>query len=148
MKIGIASDHAGFELKQFLINWLNENNFEVTDFGTNSTASCDYPNYAHPLADAVETGACVFGIAICGSGNGINMTVNKHQGIRSALCWETVALAAKKNWCIFLTALPACHKSSCFSCSDYWRSRRSYRVLHRWLLQSHCSLPWSPVRWQ
>ena len=108
MKIGIASDHAGFELKQFLINWLNENNFEVTDFGTNSTASCDYPDYAHPLVDAVEIGACMFGIAICGSGNGINMTVNKHQGIRSALCWETelAALARQHNNANILT-IPA-----------------------------------------
>lgn len=108
MKIGIASDHAGFELKQHLINWLNENNFEVADFGTNSTASCDYPDYAHPLANAVETGHCLYGIAICGSGNGINMTVNKHQGIRSALCWDTelAALARQHNNANIL-ALPA-----------------------------------------
>ena len=75
MKIGIASDHAGFELKQYLTTWLNNNHFEVMDFGTNSISSCDYPDYAHPLAEAVEKGVCRYGIAICGSGNGINMTV-------------------------------------------------------------------------
>lgn len=108
MKIGIASDHAGFELKQFLINWLNENNFEVADFGTNSTASCDYPDYAHPLANAVEIGDCIFGIAICGSGNGINMTVNKHQEIRSALCWDTeLAKLAREHNNANILALPA-----------------------------------------
>lgn len=108
MKIGIASDHAGFELKQHLINWLNENNFEVADFGTNSTASCDYPDYAHPLANAVEIGDCIFGIAICGSGNGINMTVNKHQEIRSALCWDTeLAKLAREHNNANILALPA-----------------------------------------
>ena len=108
MKIGIASDHAGFELKQYLINWLNENNFEVADFGTNSTASCDYPDYAHPLANAVEIGDCIFGIAICGSGNGINMTVNKHQEIRSALCWDTeLAKLAREHNNANILALPA-----------------------------------------
>ena len=108
MKIGIASDHAGFELKQYLINWLNENNFEVADFGTNSTASSDYPDYAHPLANAVEIGDCIFGIAICGSGNGINMTVNKHQEIRSALCWDTeLAKLAREHNNANILALPA-----------------------------------------
>ena len=108
MKIGIASDHAGFELKQYLITWLNNNHFEVMDFGTNSTASCDYPDYAHPLAEAVETGVCHYGIAICGSGNGINMTVNKHQGIRSALCWDTeLASLARRHNNANILALPA-----------------------------------------
>lgn len=108
MKIGIASDHAGFELKQYLTTWLNNNHFEVMDFGTNSISSCDYPDYAHPLAEAVEKGVCRYGIAICGSGNGINMTVNKHQGIRSALCWDTeLASLARRHNNANILALPA-----------------------------------------
>ena len=106
--IGIASDHAGFELKQKVKEMLESKNASVYDFGTHSTESCDYADYAHPLAKAVENGACDFGIAICGSGNGINMTVNKHQGIRSALCWneELAALARQHNNANIL-ALPA-----------------------------------------
>lgn len=85
--VGLASDHAGFEMKQFVIELLKEKGIEYHDFGTYSSESSDYPDYAHPLAIAVEKGECYPGIAICGSGNGINMTLNKHQGIRSALCW-------------------------------------------------------------
>lgn len=85
--IGLASDHAGFELKEFVKSWLQEKGVEFKDFGTYSTESADYADYAHPLALAVESGECALGIAACGSGNGINMTLNKHQGIRSALCW-------------------------------------------------------------
>lgn len=86
--IGLACDHAGFELKQFVIQLLTKKNIPYTDFGTYSTERADYPDYAHPLAYAVERGDCRCGIAICGSGNGINITLNKHQGIRSALCWN------------------------------------------------------------
>ena len=85
--IGLASDHAGFELKEFVKQWLEQKGWEYKDFGTYSTASCDYPDFAHPLAEAVEAGECYPGIAICGSGEGISMTLNKHQGIRAALCW-------------------------------------------------------------
>ena len=107
-KIGIASDHAGYELKGSVIAFLKEKGLEVKDFGTHSTESADYPDYAHPLAEAVESGACDLGIAICGSGNGINMTVNKHQGVRSALCWlpELAELARQHNNANIL-ALPA-----------------------------------------
>jgi ribose 5-phosphate isomerase B len=87
-KIGLASDHAGFELKQFVKKWLEAKGWEYEDFGTYSAESCDYADFAHPLGFAVEAGECYPGIAICGSGNGINMTLNHHQGIRSALCWE------------------------------------------------------------
>ena len=90
--IGICADHAGFELKAFVRGWLEAKGWEYKDFGTNSEASVDYPDVAHPLAMAVEAGECHPGIAICGSGNGINMTLNKHQGIRAALCW-TVQIA-------------------------------------------------------
>lgn len=86
--IGLASDHAGFELKEFVKAYLQEKGIEFQDFGTNSEASCDYPDFAHPLAEAVEAGTCYPGIAICGSGEGISMTLNKHQGIRAALCWK------------------------------------------------------------
>ncbi|MDD2247268.1 MAG: ribose 5-phosphate isomerase B [Proteiniphilum sp.] len=87
--IGIGSDHAGFRRKQFILNLLKERGVPFKDFGTYSMESCDYPDYAHPLAIAVENGECYPGIAVCGSGNGINMTVNKHQGIRAALCWNS-----------------------------------------------------------
>ena len=85
--IGLASDHAGFELKEFVKTWLELKGYTFKDFGTYSTDSCDYPDFAHPLADAIEMGECYPGIAICGSGEGISMTLNKHQGIRAALCW-------------------------------------------------------------
>lgn len=97
--IGLAADHAGFELKEFVKSWLEAKGIAYKDFGTNSTESTDYPDYAHPLALAVEAGECYPGIAICGSGNGINMTLNKHQGIRAALCWsaEIAHLARQHN---------------------------------------------------
>lgn len=85
--IGLASDHAGFELKEFVKTWLESKGYTFKDFGTYNTDSCDYPDFAHPLAIAVEEGECYPGIAICGSGEGISMTLNKHQGIRAALCW-------------------------------------------------------------
>ncbi len=86
-KIGICADHAGYELKEFVRGWLQAKGWEFEDFGTHSPASVDYADFAHPLANAVEAGTCYPGIAICGSGNGISMTLNKHQGIRAALCW-------------------------------------------------------------
>jgi ribose 5-phosphate isomerase B len=97
--IGMASDHAGFEMKEALKPMLSEMGYEIRDFGAHSTESMDYPDTAHPLAEAVEAGEVCFGIAICGSGNGISMTLNKHQGIRAALCWEPElgALAKKHN---------------------------------------------------
>ncbi|MDE6172399.1 MAG: RpiB/LacA/LacB family sugar-phosphate isomerase, partial [Bacteroides sp.] len=87
--IGICSDHAGYELKEYVRNWLEAKGWEYKDFGTYSTESCDYADFAHQLALAVEAGECYPGIAICGSGEGISMTLNKHQGIRAALCWKT-----------------------------------------------------------
>ena len=98
-KLGIACDHAGYEMKEFVKSMLVSRGYECIDFGTNSTESVDYPDFAHPLALAVERGECYPGIAICGSGNGINMTLNKHQGIRSALCWtdELASLARAHN---------------------------------------------------
>lgn len=97
--IGLASDHAGFALKQYVKQWLEEKGLEYKDFGTYSDASCDYSDFAHPLALAVEAGECYPGIAVCGSGQGIGMTLNKHQGIRAALCWipEIAHLARQHN---------------------------------------------------
>ncbi|MCQ2117903.1 MAG: ribose 5-phosphate isomerase B [Bacteroidales bacterium] len=99
MKVGMASDHAGFELKAALKEYLSAKGYEVFDYGTDSGESVDYPDFAHPLADAVEKGNVSFGIAICGTGNGICMTANKHQGVRGALCWipEIAALAKQHN---------------------------------------------------
>ena len=85
--IGLASDHAGFDTKEYIISILKSMGLDYKDFGTKTSESTDYPDYAHPLATAIEDGECNFGIAICGTGNGINMTMNKHQGIRAALCW-------------------------------------------------------------
>ena len=88
MKIGICSDHAGFDYKTDLISHLQANGHEIVDFGTHSTASMDYPDVAHPLAEAVEKGDVELGIAMCGTGNGMQMSLNKHQGIRAGLCWS------------------------------------------------------------
>lgn len=86
--IGLSSDHAGVELKEYVKQLLHEKGLTYKDFGTCSTDSCDYPDFAHPLALAVETGEVYPGIAICGTGNGIAMTLNKHQKIRAGLCWD------------------------------------------------------------
>jgi ribose 5-phosphate isomerase B len=106
--IVIASDHAGYELKKELINYLADKGYRIKDMGTDSTESVDYADYAHPLAIEVEKGEYKCGISICGSGNGINMTVNKHQGIRSALCWnEEIASLARFHNNANVCALPA-----------------------------------------
>lgn len=106
--IAMASDHAGFELKEYLKPYLVAKGYEIEDFGTYSEASCDYPDYAHPAAEAVERGQCDFGIAMCGSGNGIQMTLNKHQGIRAALCWlPEIATLAKQHNNANILVLPA-----------------------------------------
>lgn len=98
-KIGLACDHAGYELKEYVKKLLEEKGLEYKDFGCYSEESVDYPDFAHPLAEAVENGECYPGIAICGSGNGISMALNKHQGIRAALCWtpELASLARQHN---------------------------------------------------
>ncbi|MDE6010827.1 MAG: ribose 5-phosphate isomerase B [Muribaculaceae bacterium] len=106
--IAFASDHAGYSLKKALIEYVNSKGYDVLDFGTDSEASCDYPDFAHPAAEAVENGTAAFGIAMCGTGNGIQMTLNKHQGIRAALCWkpELAVLAKEHNNANFLV-MPA-----------------------------------------
>ncbi len=110
MKIGICSDHAGYELKELLKSVLMKRPDvdEVIDFGTHSSGSCDYPDFAHPCAAAIETGEVWPAIGICGSGNGIAMTLNKHQGVRAAICWnpELARLARQHNDanCLVLSA--------------------------------------------
>ena len=98
-KIGIASDHAGFALKEVVKVWLVKHGMQVADYGCHSTDSCDYPDFAHPLAASVEDGKNDFGIVFCSTGNGITMTCNHHQGIRAALCWDAplAALARQHN---------------------------------------------------
>lgn len=108
MKIGIAGDHAAYELKPQLIELLESLGHEVENFGTDGPDSVDYPDHAHPLASSIEEGRNELGIAICGSGNGINMTLNKHEGIRSALCWnEELADLARQHNDANVVALPA-----------------------------------------
>lgn len=99
LKPAMCSDHAGYEMKCFLEGYLESQGITVDDFGTHSDESCDYADYAHPCAVAVETEKNYPGIALCGSGNGIGMTLNKHQGIRAALCWtpELARLARSHN---------------------------------------------------
>lgn len=106
MKIAIGADHAGFELKETLSASLTKH--QLKDFGTYSADSVDYPDFAHPVAFAVEKGEFDFGILICGSGNGIAITANKHQGIRAAICWNTdLASLARKHNNANILCLPA-----------------------------------------
>lgn len=97
--VGLCSDHAGYELKSMVEGYLESQGATFVDFGTHSVDSCDYPDYAHPCAEAVEAGDVYPAIAICGSGNGIGITLNKHQGVRAALCWnqELARLARAHN---------------------------------------------------
>jgi ribose 5-phosphate isomerase B len=97
--IAIGSDHAGFEYKEMLKHWLSNNGFQVTDMGTHTADSVDYPDFAHPVANAVEKYQAEKGILICGSANGVAITANKHAQIRAAICWtaEIAALARQHN---------------------------------------------------
>ncbi|MCK9180426.1 MAG: ribose 5-phosphate isomerase B [Bacteroides sp.] len=96
--IGICSDHAGYEIKQFVKLWIEKKGWAYKDFGTFSQESMDYTDVAHPMAEAIEKGEFEVGISICGSGNGISMTLNKHAGIRAALCWnKEIAKLAKTH---------------------------------------------------
>lgn len=107
-KIAIACDHAGFQMKEFIKNKLIESGYEVTDFGTNSDASVDYPDFAHKVGVAVSSTEFPLGFVLCGSGNGVNMTVNKHKGVRSALCWnEEIARLARAHNNANICAMPA-----------------------------------------
>ena len=99
MRIAIGGDHAGFKYKEHLRRWLEDKGYTVKDFGTYSTESADYPDFAHPVASAVENAEFDLGILVCGSANGVAITANKHQGIRAAICWneELASLARQHN---------------------------------------------------
>lgn len=99
LKIAVGADHAGFELKEHLKKWLERNGYPLKDFGTFNVESADYPDFAHPVADAVEKKEFDLGLLLCGSANGVAITANKHQGVRAALCWieEVAALARQHN---------------------------------------------------
>ena len=107
-KIGIACDHAGYEMKEFLVGYLSSKGFDVVDFGTHSEESIDYPDFGHALAAAIEAGEMDRGVGLCGSGEGMAMTLNKHQGIRAGLCWnDTVAELIRQHNNANVVVLPA-----------------------------------------
>ena len=111
-KIGIACDHAGFKYKDTVISHLNSKGYTVIDYGCFSTDSVDYPDFAHQLAQSIEDGSNELGIQFCGTGNGINMSANKHQGIRAALCWNThIAEQARLHNNANILTMPARHLS-------------------------------------
>lgn len=138
LKIAICSDHAGYELKIRLIEFINSKNVnELKDFGAFTAESSDYPDYAHPMASAVESQDYDFGISICGTGNGISMTVNKHAGIRAALCWtpEIARLARLHNNANvlslparFVSFKEACEMVDVFFSTDFEGGRHQRRI--------------------
>ena len=106
--IAIGSDHAGFEYKEDLISFLEGRGFPFKDFGTHSKDSVDYPDFAHPVASAVENGDAAFGILLCGSANGVAITANKHQSVRAAICWgEELAKLAREHNDANIICIPA-----------------------------------------
>ena len=108
MKLAIGGDHAGYDYKKEIVKYLEEMGHEVKDFGPYSADSCDYPDYIHPVADAVENGLFELAIIICGSGNGVAMTANKHQGIRCALAWnDEIAQLARSHNNANIISIPA-----------------------------------------
>src|SRR5665213_1613854 len=135
IKIAIGADHAGFEFKEVVIGFLTS--ADVKDFGTYSSESVDYPDFAHPVASAVEGGEFDFGILICGSGNGVAITANKHQGIRAAICWnEELAERARSHNNANILCIPARHISldeakkivEVFFSADFEGGRHAVRV--------------------
>lgn len=136
-KIAIGCDHAGFPYKDSIKQMLEEQGIEVIDFGTDSPDSVDYPDFVHPVAERVEKGEVDFGIILCGSGNGANMTANKHQGIRSALCWslEITELARQHNNANilslpvrFLSEPQAVHYARVFISTEFEGGRHQRRI--------------------
>jgi ribose 5-phosphate isomerase B len=108
LPIAVGADHAGFEYKTAVVKYLNQLGFQVADFGTYSSDSVDYPDFAHPTAKSVENNEAAFGILICSSANGVAITANKHQGVRAALCWQReVAELARKHNNANIICLPA-----------------------------------------
>ena len=136
-RIAIGGDHAGFEYKQLILRWLQEQNFETADFGRYTPVSMDYPDSVHPLAQAIEDNKYDLGILICGSGNGVCMTANKHQGIRAGLAWtkEVVELIRMHNdaniMCLparFISATQALDFVKLFLATPFEGGRHATRV--------------------
>jgi ribose 5-phosphate isomerase B len=123
MNLAIGSDHAGFKLKNELLVYLLEKGLELQDFGPDSADSVDYPDYAHKVAESVSTGENDLGILICGSGNGVCITANKHKGIRAALAWEEeIAALARQHNNANVLCVPArfVSKNKAFKIVDAW----------------------------
>lgn len=137
IRLSIGCDHAGFPYKEAVKEWLKDQGHEVTDYGTNSEDSVDYPDYVHPVAASIESGTADIGVLMCGSANGVCMTANKHQGIRAAICWqdEIASLARKHNnanvICIparFVSQDDAIKMISTFLNTDFEGGRHERRV--------------------
>ncbi|MFA6199816.1 MAG: RpiB/LacA/LacB family sugar-phosphate isomerase [Bacteroidales bacterium] len=135
--IPIASDHAGFELKEFLKEELSKQGYKLKDYGTFSTDSCDYPDFIHPLAKDINDGLYPLGLIMCGSGNGVQITANKYLKVRCALCWieEIASLARKHNDAniislpaIFITKEEGLKIATTFLNTDYEGGRHQRRV--------------------
>lgn len=106
--VGFACDHAAFDMKELLVGYMSARGYEVIDFGCHSEERCDYADFAHPLASAVEDGSVAFGIALCGSGEGMAMTLNKHKGVRAGLAWrKEIAELVKQHNNANVLVLPA-----------------------------------------
>lgn len=136
-KIAIASDHAGFEMKEFLVGYLASLGYDVFDFGCYSEAPCDYPDLGHPLASAISRGEFERGISVCGSGIGISIVVNRHEGVRGALCWEPAIaeLSRKHNdanvLCLparFMDNATACRSVDAFLATEFEGGRHLCRI--------------------
>lgn len=106
--IGVCSDHAGYECKEYILDWLHENGYKYTDYGTHNMSSCDYPDYIHPMAHDVGSEKIAYGIAICGTGQGMAMTANKYTGVRAAVCWNAdIAELARQHNDANILCIPA-----------------------------------------
>lgn len=122
--IGFANDHAGFGLKESLVKYVTGLGYSVKDFGCYSPESCDYPDFAHPLAEAIESGECKFGISVCYTANGISMTMNKHMKVRAAICWnEELAELARAHNDANVCSLPA----------KYVDAEEAVKIVHKFL---------------
>lgn len=137
--LAIASDHAGYKMKLSLIKFLEASGYEVKDFGTHSDEAVNYPDFGHPLAEAVESGKFNMGISLCGSGNGINMVTNKYPGIRGALCWNReISSLARSHNDANICSIPARFIDldtakdilEAFLETDYERGRHDIRIKH------------------
>ena len=137
--LAIASDHAGYLMKLSIIEHLEAKGYEVMDLGTDSTEAVNYPDFGHPLAEAVESGRFHMGLSLCGSGNGISMVTNKHQGIRGALCWnEEISTMARRHNNANICSIPARYVDTetavqivdAFLETDYEGGRHDIRISH------------------